>query len=1678
MADILKSVSSAFANTSDARIDYHVVEKGSASLITGVYDQTDPFTQGFYRKPDITGTGDTTKLALIYGQAMITPFLVDAGVSSSTNDPSSILTTYRFITGDGTNSGIPNGPNGSPLENIYIKDPNGIPQPVVNDSGQPSLGNVILASALGAAISSAPKLWNALTSSSTAKTGTVDPITGKPILSAEAQKAAATAAQISIGQLSDVSDAGKGQDYVLTYDATQLKWVPKSFNELTGGVFGSSTICGGAGGTGGSGGAGGSGGTGGTGGSGGAGSSPPVTVDPCYPTVSFVNYPCVTASTTTLGSMVLLPTLANTASNEYTQSIPVVGTKGVELHFNAQGNGKKAVWKMAAGSANSCDVTSDFACFTDPNKTTVESPGGTTEIDYLDPSEFDIQICLTANICGSEYLIYKTTLVEAALSKAPYTFSTTINWADTKIANLLVKYPGQVFNATTPNVKLYLSRTDTCGSEFGLYFEGYKRILGDTYFSPVRVPQTSSSTTPKPTPIIVKADDGKQPDTPPSGGGMSAPSCPVEVVIPGTLPTTGSPGAAGGSGSAGTSGVAGTAGSCTTINTTPVPQPSISLSNPCTKQYGTQTVAGIYDAVAMPALTLSSGIASTTVTVEYSIETGSGTFSLSGAIPGTVSSAITISTLTFTGPTADIQTASALVRFVPDAVNKDEIAYTVIITNADGTNAGTGCTIVPITLVTNTNQAASAQLVISSSSTGGTALVHLTFNGKTVNLTSGAVAYTTSPTVTAANIASNINANVAFQTALDPTDPAWLPNVKATSNAGTITVTAPAAGGSDFNGMTLTADLTSGFVLGTSNTTFLGGITKSINDFLANNIPNWDKVSDVLLGIAGNVLGAVAANMIMNNASQLQISIPATVNPTDVAFLYRGRIVAVPNEYDAVNRSGHPASYAAFSGVWKQSWTQNPIWCLYDFITNKKYGLGNDIILTTAQNTALMNDIFTIGAYCDTITTTSSGVNQPLFSLNTVITDGTKLQILQQLCSVFYGAYIFNNGGLRITCDKQSTNIKLLVNQANAGEFTKALTSSKNFVNKVRLSYVEPSNFYTEEIIVAENSVAISKWGEKVSDVISFGCTDVDQATRYATWILNSEIQNSINVSYTGGLDHYNLVPGDLVEFYDSNERGKRRSGRIVSQSGTTVVVDSPIVSVAGDYFSLMLSDGTVHQTTIASKSGTTITLTAAPSVAADPYATFIAAASAQGRKLYKVIKINETSNSKFAINLQYYNPNKFVSLATSTVPSVPTNTRVSRRNSSQIYLEWDASTQTSGPGVAGYKVYANHNYTTPVATVTTNKATISGLSTATNYDLQIAAYSLDSTPITSVPSTDFYTFTRANYYSISAFGGGSIAYSFDSLATLTAGGTTIVDNWFAIAAGKNVAVTFAASSNIMAYKIIAGTGGTVWISQTLAHTTTSAGWVYTYSALASGGAGQWVAISQNETYALYSADGVTWTPSTMPVAATWQTPTFINGIWLTIGSGSSIAATSTDGITWTQRAMPATAVWNAPSAGYDRFVVMSNSSSNVALMTQDGINWTQATMPSTQSWRFPTFFGGKWVSMSNASTAGAYSYDGITWSTITLPVSNLNRPSYGNGIWVALSNTSGTAYATSTDGISWTSRTLPVSGLWRNTSFGDGVFMTVINGSDNKFMKSTDGISWTSMTLPSTANWQSPNYA
>lgn len=65
----------------------------------------------------------------------------------------------------------------------------------------------------------------------------------------------------------------------------------------------------------------------------------------------------------------------------------------------------------------------------------------------------------------------------------------------------------------------------------------------------------------------------------------------------------------------------------------------------------------------------------------------------------------------------------------------------------------------------------------------------------------------------------------------------------------------------------------------------------------------------------------------------------------------------VPTNYDPIART----YTGVWDGSWKIAWTNNPVWCTYDFIINKRYGCGRRLNETNLDKFAL----YTQAQYCD-----------------------------------------------------------------------------------------------------------------------------------------------------------------------------------------------------------------------------------------------------------------------------------------------------------------------------------------------------------------------------------------------------------------------------------------------------------------------------------------------------------------------------------------------------------------------------------------------------------------------------------------------------------------------------------------------------------------------------------------
>lgn len=230
-------------------------------------------------------------------------------------------------------------------------------------------------------------------------------------------------------------------------------------------------------------------------------------------------------------------------------------------------------------------------------------------------------------------------------------------------------------------------------------------------------------------------------------------------------------------------------------------------------------------------------------------------------------------------------------------------------------------------------------------------------------------------------------------------------------------------------------------------------------------------------------------------------------------------------------------------------------------------------------------------------------------------------------------------------------------------------------------------------------------------------------------------------------------------------------------------------------------------------------------------------------------------------------------------------------------------------------------------------------------------------------------------------------------------------------------------------------------------------------------GNGKFVAIASDITEkdsVAYSTDGVNWTISTLPGAASWSSVCYGNGKFVAVSSDYGTSAYSTDGITWTAGSMPSTSSWASACYGGDKFVAVAEVDSdyadtNKAAYSADGVTWTEMDLPSAQKWVSVCYGDGKFVAISYNSDVMAYSTDGITWAAGSMPsTQNWESVCYGSDKFVAISRES-QAYAYSADGATWTESTRPES-TGEKVCYGNGKY---IIPSDYGFYYSSDGIAW-----------------
>lgn len=350
--------------------------------------------------------------------------------------------------------------------------------------------------------------------------------------------------------------------------------------------------------------------------------------------------------------------------------------------------------------------------------------------------------------------------------------------------------------------------------------------------------------------------------------------------------------------------------------------------------------------------------------------------------------------------------------------------------------------------------------------------------------------------------------------------------------------------------------------------------------------------------------------------------------------------VKVPNNYDPLTRT-----YTGFwNGGFKVAWTDNPAWCFYDLITNKRYGLGERIPESYVDKAAL----YQIAQYCDEYVYNGDGGYEPRFTCNLYLNNQHEAyRVVSDMASIFRGISYWASGAIVPVQDSEK-QIRYAFNNTNVqdGMFNYQSSDINTRYNAVTVTWNDPNNFYRQATEYVADDDAIAELGFiNQSSTVAFGCTSRGQARRAGKWLLYTNTFETDAVSFVSGADGALVMPGDIITISDTLRSLDRRGGRLRDFDTTWVQFDQEFTFVAGTQYSLtVINDSGAVMERAFTYNGTTDTVSVEVEFDAMPAkdSIFIVSDNAVAPATFRVISVAETSDGLYSVSAVTYNPSKY----------------------------------------------------------------------------------------------------------------------------------------------------------------------------------------------------------------------------------------------------------------------------------------------------------------------------------------------------------------------------------------------------------------------------------------------------
>jgi predicted phage tail protein len=375
------------------------------------------------------------------------------------------------------------------------------------------------------------------------------------------------------------------------------------------------------------------------------------------------------------------------------------------------------------------------------------------------------------------------------------------------------------------------------------------------------------------------------------------------------------------------------------------------------------------------------------------------------------------------------------------------------------------------------------------------------------------------------------------------------------------------------------------------------------------------------------------------DSSQFNGSIP------QISCEPRGRVIRVPDNYDAETRT--------YSGTWtgafKWAWTDNPAWIFYDLVVTDRFGLGNRLTAANIDKWTL----YQVAQYCDQQVPDGKGGSgtEPRYTCNVYIQDrNDAYTVLRDFAAIFRGMTYWGGDQIVALAD-MPRDVDYSYTRANVidGRFTYSSSTTKTRYTTALVSWSDPDNAYADAMEPVFEQVLVARYGFNQLEMTAIGCTRQSEANRKGRWGILTNNKDRV-VSFDVGLDGNIPQPGYIIAVADELLSGKVMGGRISAVNGRVIKLDRVTDAAAGDRLILNLPSGASQSRTIQAVNGESVTVTTAYSETPQAEAVWVVESDELYAQQYRVVSVSDNDNGTFSITAAWHDPDKYARIDTGAI--------------------------------------------------------------------------------------------------------------------------------------------------------------------------------------------------------------------------------------------------------------------------------------------------------------------------------------------------------------------------------------------------------------------------------------------